>query len=146
MLTSHALASRLRSKRHDNAKEGSQTCPALHRSIEPLNTCLKSRVIDEGPADTVGEYTLHAVMDLRLRTTRISGPARNALTSKPTRPPAPLHAMVMRCLSRCCTCQSTRILPVASPHRRTNGKSPIRHSSSRRTKTNSIPHRCRIGK
>ena len=29
------------------------------------------------------------------RTSRISGPARDALTSKPTRPPAPLHAVVI---------------------------------------------------
>ena len=27
-------------------------------------------------------------------TTRISGPAREELASKPTRPPAPLHAMI----------------------------------------------------
>jgi hypothetical protein len=37
------------------------------------------------------------------RTTRINGPALNALISKPTRPPAPLHAIV---LSRSCLLRS----------------------------------------
>ena len=54
MLAPCALARRLRSKRHDNAKEGAQTGPALQRSIEPLNTCHRSRNIAESPADTVG--------------------------------------------------------------------------------------------
>ncbi len=34
-------------------------------------------------------------LDLLRRTLRISGPARDALISKPTRPPAPLHAIVL---------------------------------------------------
>ena len=79
MLTSHALASRLRSKRHDNAKEESPTCPFLRRSIEPLYSCHRSRNIAESPADTVGEYALQAVMDLRLRTLRLTGPRNSAL-------------------------------------------------------------------
>ena len=86
MLTSHALASRLRSKRHDNAKEESPTCPFLRRSIEPLNSCHRSRNIAESPADTVGEYTLHAVMDLRLRTFRLTGSRNSALIRNRLRP------------------------------------------------------------
>ena len=86
MLTSHALASRLRSKRHDNAKEGSPACPALQRSIESLNSCHRSRNIAESPADTVGEYTLQAAMDLRLRTLRLTGPRKSALVRHRRRP------------------------------------------------------------
>ena len=73
-ITSHALARRLRSKRHDNAKEESPTCPFLRRSIEPLNSCHRSRNIAERPADTVGEYSPQAAMDLQLRTAALTGP------------------------------------------------------------------------
>ena len=86
MLTSHALASRLRSKRHDKAKEESPTCPFSRRSIEPLNSCHRSRNIAEWPADTVGEYKLQAVMDLRLRTFRLTGPRNSALIRNRQRP------------------------------------------------------------
>ena len=86
MLTSQALASHLRSKWHDNAKDGSQTCPALQQSIEPLNSFPRSRNIAECPADTVGEYTLQAVMDLRLRTFRLTGPRHSALVRNRRRP------------------------------------------------------------
>ena len=86
MLTSHALASRLRSKRHDKAKEESPTCPFSRRSIEPLDSCQRSRNIAESPADTVGEYTLQAVMDLRLRTFRLTGPRSSALVRYRQRP------------------------------------------------------------
>ena len=86
MLTSNALASRMRSKRHDNAKGESPTCPALQRTIEPLNSLHRSRNIAESPADTVGEYTLQAVMDLRLRTFRLTGPRNSALIRYRQRP------------------------------------------------------------
>ena len=86
MLTSHALASRLRSKRHDNAKEEYPTCRALRRSIEPLNSCHRSRNIAESPEDTVGESTLQAVMDLRLRTFRLTGARDSALIQNRQRP------------------------------------------------------------
>ena len=86
MLAAHALASRLRSKRHDNAKEGAQASPALQWSIEPLNSCHRSRNIAEWPADTVGAYKLQAVMDLRLRTLRLTGPRDLALVRYRQRP------------------------------------------------------------
>ena len=86
MLAAHALASRLRSKRHDNVKEESPTCPFSRRSIEPLNSCHRSRNIAEWPADTVGEYKLQAVMDLRLRMLRLTGPRNSAKVRNRQRP------------------------------------------------------------
>ena len=86
MLAPCALARRLRSKRHDNAKEGAQTSPALLWSNEPLNSCQRSRNIAECPTDTVGEYTLQAAMDLRLRTFRLTGPRNSALIRNRQRP------------------------------------------------------------
>ena len=86
MLAPCALARRLRSKRHDNAKEESQACPFYRRSIEPLNSRPRSRNTAESPADTVGECTLQAVMDLRLRTLRLTGPRNSALVRSRQRP------------------------------------------------------------
>ena len=85
-ITSHALARRLRSKRHDNAKEESPACPSYRRSSEPLNSLHRSRNIAESPADTVGEYALQAVMDLRLRTLRLTGPRNSASVLNRRRP------------------------------------------------------------
>ena len=86
MLAPCALARRLRSKRHDNAKEESQACPFYRRSIEPLNSRPRSRNTAESPADTVGECTLQAVRDLRLRTFRLTGPRNSALVRNRQRP------------------------------------------------------------
>ena len=86
MLAPCALARRLRSKRHDNAKEESQACPFYRRSIEPLNSRPRSRNTAESPADTVGECTLQAVRDLRLRTFRLTGPRDSALVRHRQRP------------------------------------------------------------
>ena len=128
MLTSHALAGRMRSKRHDNAKKESPTFPFYRRSIEPLNSCHRSRNIAESPANTVGECTLQSVMDLRLRTSRISGPARDALFSKPARPPAPLHAFVI--WRSACWRQYTTSSPVGQSPTQPHGKWPDSYTAN----------------